>query len=545
MYENKEQQRVLIDARQVSQGSEFRCDVCVIGSGPAGIAIADRLRNSHLSVILLEAGGVNYSPTSQRLYRGRNVGHPYYRIDSCRWRMFGGSSNRWGGWCRPLDPVDYTRRDWLPLSGWPISAEDVAPYEEDAARLCELANARFDLASWRHRLAPPLVLDDTNFENVVIQYSPETNFAESYGPRLISAPNVTTLLHANVTQLRLDSASGRLRELEVSTLTARTFVIRPRAVVLASGGIENPRLLLASRSERAGGVGNEFDMVGRCFMEHLHMPTGHFFPAKTDVNTTFYHKAVMQDARVRGVIIPTASAQDRHRLLATSIAFEGPSFSLGTAFLGWPPVVMAGPVRLYEGLRKKSYTRAAHEFKGVATRLFTVPSRVRSWQRSRRAASQAGRSAAPGSVYSLYFLAEQAPDPSNRVLLDSNERDALGVPRSRLEWSIKPADSASAMGWLELLKSDLQARGVGEVMTLADGWQDKVVGGPHHMGTTRMSADPRRGVVDADCRVHSVENLYVAGSSVFATSGYANPTFTIVCLALRLADTLRKRLSGP
>lgn len=535
---------MLIDARQVIEGSEFRCDVCVIGSGPAGIAIADRLRNSRLSVILAEAGGVNYSPTSQRLYRGQIVGHPYYRIDGCRWRMFGGSSNRWGGWCRPLDPVDYTRRDWLPLSGWPIGAEDVAPYEDDAARLCELANARFDLTSWCHRMAPPLVLDDTNFENVVFQHSPETNFAESYGPRLISASNVTTMLHANVTQLRLDPTSGRLCQLEVRTLTERTFVIRPRVAVLAAGGIENPRLLLASRSDRAAGVGNEFDMVGRCFMEHLHMPTGHFFPSRTDMNTKFYRKAVMPDARVRGVIIPTASAQERHRLLATSIAFEGPSFSLGTAFLGWPPAVMAGPVRLYEGLRKKGYTRASRECKWFATGLFAVPSQVRSWQRSRRAASNAARSAAPGSVYSLYFRAEQAPDPSNRVLLDSNEHDAVGVPRSRLEWSIKPADSASAEGWLELLKGDLRARGVGDVITLAEGWQDKVIGGPHHMGTTRMSADPRHGVVDADCRVHSVENLYLAGSSVFATSGYANPTFTLVCLALRLADTLRKQLSG-
>lgn len=537
-------QSVLIDAHSVLQGSEFRCDVCVVGSGPAGIAIADRLRNSHLSVILLEAGGLNYSLTAQRLYRGRIVGHSYYRIDGCRWRMFGGSSNRWGGWCRPLDPVDYTKRDWLPLSGWPISAEDVAPYEDDAARLCELANARFDLASWRHRMAPPLVLDDTNFENVVIQHSPETNFAESYGPRLISAPNVTTMLHANVTQLRLDSASGRLRELEVTTLSARTFVIRPRAAVLAAGGIENPRLLLASRSDRAAGVGNEFDMVGRCFMEHLHMPTAHFFPAKAAVDTKFYRKAVMQDARVRGVIIPTASAQERHRLLATSIAFEGPSFSLGTAFLGWPPAVMVGPVRLHEGLRKKGYTRAAHEFKRVATGLFAVSSRVRSWRRSRRAASEAACPTESGSVYSLYFRAEQAPDPTNRVLLDSIERDALGMPRSRLEWTIKPSDSASAAGWLELLKRDLQARGAGEVITPAESWQDEVIGGPHHMGTTRMSAEPRLGVVDADCRVHSVGNLYVAGSSVFATSGHANPTFTIVCLALRLADTLRKRLLG-
>ena len=421
---------MLIDARQLAHGSEFQCDVCVVGSGPAGIAIADRLRDSPLSVILLEAGGLKYSLPSQRLYSGAIVGDPYYRIDGCRWRMFGGSSNRWGGWCRPLDPVDYTRRDWLPLSGWPIGAENVAPYEEDAARLCELANARFDLASWSHRMAPPLVLDDTNFENVVVQHSPETNFAEHHGPRLISAANVTTMLHANVTQLRLDSASGRLREIEVTTLTGRMCVIRPRAAVLAAGGIENPRLLLASRGDRAAGIGNEFDMVGRCFMEHLHVPMGHFFPAKTDVNTKFYRKAVTREAGVRGVIIPTPTAQERHRLLATSIAFEGPSFSLGTAFLGWPPAVMVGPVRLYAGLREKGYARAAHQFKQFATGLFSLPSRVHSWRRSRRAASRSARPAAPGSVYSLYFRAEQAPDPTNRVLLDSNERDALGVPEA-------------------------------------------------------------------------------------------------------------------
>ena len=352
------------------------------------------------------------------------------------------------------------------------------------------------------------------------------------------------MLNANVTQLRLDPASGRIRELEVTTLAARTFVIRPRAAVLAAGGIENPRLLLASRSERAAGIGNECDMVGRCFMEHLHVPMGHFFPAETDVNTRFYRKAVIQDARVRGVIVPTPAAQAHHRLLATSIAFEGPSFSLGTAFLGWPPAVMLGPVRLYGELRKRGYTRAAHEFKRFATGLSTVPRLAHSWWLSRTAALRTPARAVSGPAYSLYFRAEQAPDPSNRVLLDSRECDALGMPRSRLEWSIKPVDSAGAEGWLQRLKADLHARGLGEVIPPAESWQDEVIGGPHHMGTTRMSADPRRGVVDADCRVHTVENLYLAGSSVFATSGHANPTFTIVCLALRLADTLRKRLSS-
>jgi choline dehydrogenase-like flavoprotein len=171
-----------------------------------------------------------------------------------------------------------------------------------------------------------------------------------------------------------------------------------------------------------------------------------------------------------------------------------------------------------------------------------VPSRLRTWRQTRRALSQA---AAGGRrpACSLYFRAEQAPDLANRVML-GERRDALGMPQSRLEWQIRPFDAASITGWFALLQRDFEERGMGEVIPPPDNWQDGIIGGPHHMGTTRMSADPRRGVVDADCRVHSVDNLYIAGSSVFATSGHANPSFTLIALALRLADTLRKRL-GP
>jgi choline dehydrogenase-like flavoprotein len=146
-------------------------------------------------------------------------------------------------------------------------------------------------------------------------------------------------------------------------------------------------------------------------------------------------------------------------------------------------------------------------------------------------------------LYSLYFRAEQAPDPSNRVAL-SDRRDALGIPETRLDWHIKPIDRESILAWLDVFAGDLRAKGYGHVIKQADDWQQGVVGGPHHLGTTKMSAGARNGVVDEHCRVHSVDNLYVAGSSVFPTGGYANPTFTIVTLALRLADTLRKRLQG-
>ena len=127
-------------------------------------------------------------------------------------------------------------------------------------------------------------------------------------------------------------------------------------------------------------------------------------------------------------------------------------------------------------------------------------------------------------------------------MLLSDRRDALGVPEVKLDWRVNRVDTDAITGWLDVFDRAVRSRGIGRVIAPAQGWQREIIGGPHHMGTTRMSADPRHGVVDEHCRVHSVDNLYVAGCSVFATGGYANPTFTLVALALRLADTLRERL---
>jgi choline dehydrogenase-like flavoprotein len=532
---------VLIDARRVQGGREFDCDLCVVGAGPAGIAIVDRLRNSGLSIVLLESGGLNYELSTQRLYRGEIAGDSYFRLDACRWRLFGGSSNRWGGWCRPLEAVDFTQRDWLAHSGWPIGAQTLQPYAADAAQLFELKGARFDLEAWRSRLPAPFALDGTDFENTLFQHSPETNFGEVYRARVLGAANVTTLLHANVTQMRLRAGSQRVGEIEVATLGGRRFKVRPKAAVLAAGGIENARLLLASRADRPAGLGNECDLVGRFFMEHLHVPLGHMLAAPGAGSNSFYDKTIFKDVRLRGVITPTAAAQQRHRLPAASIAVEDPGYYLGTPFVGWPPCIMFAPVRAYRRLRQWRLTRTAEALKIAAHRAFMLPTNVRTWALARRARARAADASGSERIYSLYIRGEQAPDPSNRVTL-CERRDALGVPESRLEWRVKPIDAAAMSGWLEVLDRDLRARGLGQVVRPPEGWQHDIVGGPHHMGTTRMSEDPRHGVVDADCRVHSVDNLYVAGSSVFATGGYANPTFTLVTLALRLADTLRSRL---
>jgi choline dehydrogenase-like flavoprotein len=192
-------------------------------------------------------------------------------------------------------------------------------------------------------------------------------------------------------------------------------------------------------------------------------------------------------------------------------------------------------------LRAGRWKGVVEQLKQAAEFAESIPKKARTWNAARSARNLARPISGSERIYSLYFRSEQAPDPQNRVLL-STLRDAFGIPQTRLDWRVRPIDLAAITGWVEVLDRDLRKHSMGRVVGPPEDWQRGIIGGPHHMGSTRMSADPRHGVVDAHCRVHSVANLYVAGSSVFATGGYANPTFALVTLALRLADTLRNRL---
>jgi choline dehydrogenase-like flavoprotein len=287
--------------------------------GSSGVAIVDRLRESGLSIVLLESDGFDPEVATQRLFRGENHRHDYYRLDACRLRLFGGSTNRLGGWCRPLDAVDFERRDWVPWSGWPIGEETLKPCYADAARLLELPDSHFDMPTWQDRLPAPFSLEGSNFENVVFQYSPKTNFGETYRARLLAAPNVTTLLHANLTEMELSAESSRVGLLRVAPLTGRRCSIRPRVVMLAAGGIENARLLLVSKNDRPAGLGNEFDLVGRFFMEHLHVSVGHLLAAPSAGDRRLYGRAKYDGVEAGGVIIPTAAALGRHQPPACNI----------------------------------------------------------------------------------------------------------------------------------------------------------------------------------------------------------------------------------
>jgi choline dehydrogenase-like flavoprotein len=487
---------VFLDGRGVDDGSELDADVCVVGAGPAGITIARELDGRDLRVVVLESGGFTIDAATQDLARGEIAGHAYPSLESSRLRVFGGTTAHWNGWCRPLDAVDFELRPTVPHSGWPIGLRDLEPYYEPAQSLCELGPFEYDGAHWaRTHGARPLPLTGGGFETSVFQFSPPTRFGEAYRERLRTSGNVRVLLHSNATAIVQADGGRRVDRVRVATLTGRRFAVRARRYVLACGGIENARLLLASN------VANDTP-VGRFFAEHPHSPVA-VAVLPSDVATLYLRAVSGGSARVRAALATSeALARD---LLRASMTLEP---------------LAADPYIDHNDARERRIAALSRDVASVATSL----------EGSRFA------------VYALYMRTEQAPNPSSRVAL-ADERDALGVPRARLEWRLSELDRRSTAQTVELFAQTLGRLGVGRLYSRpgADvGFWDRVGGGFHHVGTTRMGTDPRASVVDGDCRVHGIANLYVAGSSTFPTSGYANPTLTIVALALRLAQTLKE-----
>jgi choline dehydrogenase-like flavoprotein len=495
----------------------------------AGITIADRLGTTGSRVCLLEAGGLDPEASTQRLFRGANVGRKYYSLDRCRHAVFGGSSTRWGGFCRPLDPEDFVQRDWIPLSGWPIAAHDLADHYAQAARLVELPRPSFDLADWEDVVSALPTTGAPDLTPCMIQLCPKYDFGEKLLPRFRQSANITTFLHAPVTEILMEPGTSRASGVMVRADAGAEFTVRATRLVLASGGIENARLLLGSRSSRPQGVGNESDFVGRCFMEHLHLPFGYVVPRDGFGLDPFFTMRSTGASRALGVLAPTAQALRERRLPSCSITFNAVPEVMRTA-----PMLGVGP-RVHAAHRR--FRRRRPGLDGRLRRAAFTASGL-----SQRAAVLLGAASAhpgdPFSLQTLYLRGEQVPNPASRVKL-ADRLDPLGLPAAQLDWRLHESDLRGLEAWSESLGESLRQSGRGDLVPACDGWQENIQGGPHHLGTTRMSSLPSLGVVDADCRVHTVDNLYIAGGSVFTTGGHANPSLTILALAIRLADHLR------
>ena len=525
---------MIVDFQTFEEGAEIETDLCVVGAGAAGITIAREFAGSGISICLVESGGLDFEPETQALYEGENLGLPYFDLDVSRLRFFGGTTNHWSGWSGPLNEIDFQVRPWVPHSGWPITKRDLDPYYERAQPVCGLGPYVYDERVWSLLKMKAPALDPERVAVRFWQFSPPLNFGEAYRSELRKADNVRVLLHANVTNIQTNETASTVAYLDLRTLEGKTGRITAKVFVVACGGIENARLLLLSDRVEPMGLGNRHDLVGRFFMEHPSIRCGVIAARDPyDLLDTYGKHWYKRVPFLPGLCTGDAT-QVREQVLnsGSKIFYEADPDSGTNAAKKILNKLAKG--KMPDDLGDKIW-KVMTDLDDVAVNAY------------RRFVEGKGTIAAPKLIY-LDSNSEQAPNPDSRVML-SEKRDALGLNRANLDWRLSALDKRSLRVMTEKIGMEFGRLNLGRVRLedwlLEEGmdWGPDLIGGHHHMGTTRMSDDPRQGVVDGHCRVNGMENLYIAGSSVFPTGGYMNPTLTIVALALRLADHLKTRFA--
>jgi choline dehydrogenase-like flavoprotein len=535
---------MFIDARSVMTGALIEADICIVGAGAAGITIAQEFIASSVNVCILESGDLDFDWHTQSLYEGANVGLRYFDLDVCQIRYFGGNTNAWGGWCRPLDPIDFSHRPWVANSGWPFPASELRSYYREAHALCQIASDDYDpdraVAEVGHERARLLPLDPRKLEASIYRFSTPTRFGQIYREALRKAANVRCYLNANVLKIKTTDDARTATELAVGTLSGTRFSVAAKHFVLAAGGIENTRLLLLSNEVISAGLGNQNDLLGRFFMEHPH--TKRRLIARARAMPSALYGLTFRDRGLSARLSLPVPLQEREELLNYSANIHPVYFGHNTSgWLAFRKLVLSidGARRSDPYVRFPPYGRRGLSLKEVfdIARQFdrvTLAAFLQYFQPERFI-----------SGFVLESKSEQAPNPDSRVTLD-HPRDAFGLNRVKLDWRTLSIDRRTVVRSEEIIGEELQRLGIGTLAPLdpseVEGWPANLEGGWHQIGTTRADDDPKRGVVDPDGKMHGMANLFVAGSSVFPTAGAAPPTLTIVAMALRLAGHLRREL---
>lgn len=454
-------------------------DICIIGAGAAGITLALELARAGHKVVLCEAGGWEETQDSQACYRGEVHGDPLYDLEYARLRYLGGSTNHWAGWCRTFDAFDFDRSYVAPEHKWPITRDDLDPFLDGARDILDLKT------DFRDR--PP---DALGIRPIEFNFSPPTRFRDKFRDALEGSDRIDLVLNANL--IGCQTEGDRIASARFSAYSWTYMTVEARHFILAMGGIDNSRLLLWLQRRDAAGLLAPALPIGRYWMEHPHYTIGQAL-VRAEVHDQFNY--------------------------GTSQAFQRDQG------------IMNASLRVDEV--PHTFTRALLEdLKTIAPTY----------------AARANEQVAAGTLFGAELRAvwEQEPRRDNAVSLSAFEKDIFDIPHTVLEWRKSALDRrtirASAglfANWL--VEKDLgRARLAGWLVTGGPYPDDDELAGYHHMGGTRMGTDPAVSVVDADCRVHGTANLFVAGSSVFTTSGFSNPTLPIVQLALRLGAHLAR-----
>lgn len=494
---------------QTAADVPIRTQVAVVGSGPAGVEVATHLAGLGHRVAVLESGGEAFDARANALNDAEFVGRPHRTYHEGadfheflpsqyqgmnRVRQLGGTSVIWTGKWRTFEQRDFEPRPWVPLSGWPVAWEDMASAYAEIAQSYDLAfgpdgGPVDDLPDLR------VAFHEAGFKTIPYYKQPATYRSAD---RLRAAAGALDVwLDATVTRIDLAPGADRVEALACRSLDGAERRIEAEHVVLATGALETPRLLLASNHQRPAGLGNEHDLVGRYYQDHLKV-----------------NRATIEAGPLLARLAGAVQTHPQPRTLLCIGLPDAEQERLG---------VLEGSVFI-----KPLYARRRDKVRALL---------------SGRPLGRDGHGPVRG--YSATFAMEQAPNFASRIRL-SETRDALGVPGTVVDWQLNDLDRRSFEVTARELARRMAATGLGRFGLGGDPSDlSLAIDSAHHMGTTRMALSPREGVVDPLGTVFGIPNLHVAGSAVFPTGASYSPTFTILALARRLSKRIDSALCRP
>lgn len=525
---------MIVDLQNDARMPDWPADICIVGAGAAGIVLAAKMARRGKRVLLLESGGATAEPSAQDLNECAYVGQSRRAASRGRFRALGGTTTVWGGQILELCPEDFAARSWIPGSGWPISRAELQPYYDQALQVEGLANAcRQDEAVWRLLgIDPPDLGPD--FQSYFTRWCPEPNFARLYRESL-AAPNLRVVLHATATELLLDQGGSRIGGVRCRTLTGREQIFSSAVYVLCLGTIESVRFLLQPIAGRQPTPWSRSGLLGCHFQSHIDWNAARV-PAKSAATLRkWFANAYLRGYKYHPKFRLASEAQEQLRTLG-----------------------IAGSITCIDGAeaeqrRVKAMVRNALHGRPSGFEMRDLPRVLRQL----RAMLRLGygyllqhRAYWPAeSEFWLRVHCEQEPLTASRIRL-TEARDATGLLGAEVDWKVSDWEWRTIQCFTRQVEQALRNHGLAEIvpqpeLLQPDGYRGVVFDNSHHdMGGTRMARSPREGVVDTDLKLHEIANAYVCSASVFPSSGFSNPTHTLIALALRLADHLEARVSS-
>jgi choline dehydrogenase-like flavoprotein len=542
---------VLVNTQDLPRDGEIIADICIVGSGPAGIAIAMEFDGLPLRVAILEAGNLQKETaisSRERLAPDSSFGDFFFDMPG---RQVGGNSNLWGIQAPgtqhglrliPLRPVDFEQRQWMPESGWPVSPDYFDEYYSRARAFLGGPSRGYTAEDWATADCQPLPLNRDRLCTGVFQFADGEIISKHYRDAIIASENITLYTNASVAEVCTDPSGGSITMLKIAVAPDHHVTARANQFVLAAGALWTTQLLLAS------GLGNSGGHLGRHLSTHPLVLGGRFKP----FSSTLYGKMKLYDLRE----VDGMGVMGHLQLADKAVRSEnliGSSFLLFAVERGATPSLSSRQKRGLDALTsiKKALETGSRISTMDLVNLFVgfdgaVRSLIARVLHNKFHFDVGGWSKLPDQStrfegFDVLQIAEQSPSADNFVYL-CDERDRLGMRKLGIRWKYTAENAAAIRKVQNVLKEELANAGIGdfEISSEPDGKPTTInAHANHYFGITRMSSRPEDGVVDTDCRVHGIANLYVASSSVFPTGGFANPTLTIIALAKRVADTMR------